>query len=160
DFARCRVDHVGCGNGTIQLSGFDFDFGNLVRTECLKNRRRNLAARVRNLFALDDDCMCRLRAQQMRRLLGILIERPEELAILHRNLVDGVEGLEDLLVRLETESAQKDGAQELALAVNANVEGVLLVVLKLNPRTAVGNDLAKKIGAVVRRLKEDAGRTV
>src|SRR5215470_2002263 len=96
----------------------------------------------------------------MRWLLGVLIERPEELVVLHRNLVDGIEGLEDLFVGLQAESAQEDGAEELALAVDADVERVLLVVLELNPRTAVGNDLAEEVGAVVRGLKEDARRTV
>ena len=74
--------------------------------------------------------------------------------------VDGVEGLEDLLVGAQAERAQEDGAQELALAVDADVEGVLLVVLELHPAAAVGDDLAQEVGAVVGRLKEDAGRTV
>src|SRR6202020_1071885 len=56
--------------------------------------------------------------------------------------------------------AQEDRAQELALAVDTDVERVLLVVLELNPAAAVRNDLAEEVGAVVRRLKEDAGRTV
>jgi hypothetical protein len=49
---------------------------------------------------------------------------------------------------------------ELALAVDADVEHVLLVVFEFDPRTAVGNDLAQEVGAVVGRLEEDAGRTV
>ena len=88
------------------------------------------------------------------------IDGPEELAVLDRDLVDGVEGAEDFFVGLEAEGAQEDGAEELALAVDADVEGVLLVVLELDPRAAVGNDLAEEVGAVVGRLKEDAGRAV
>ena len=74
--------------------------------------------------------------------------------------VDGVEGLQDLLVGAQAERAQEDGAQELALAVDADVERVLLVVLELHPAAAVRDDLAQEVGAVVGRLEEDAGRTV
>src|SRR5258708_39194910 len=44
--------------------------------------------------------------------------------------------------------------------MDAAVESVLLVVFKLHPRAAIGNDLAEEISAVVRGLKEDAGRTM
>src|SRR6185312_13852411 len=60
----------------------------------------------------------------------------------------------------QTERAQEDGAEKLALAVDADVQGVLLVVLELHPSSAIRNDLAEEVGAVVRRLKEDAGRAV
>ena len=83
-----------------------------------------------------------------------------QLAVLHVDGVDRVEGLEDFFVRAQAERAQEDGSQELALAIDADVEDVLLVVLELHPRTAVRNDLAEEVGAVVRRLKEDAGRAV
>jgi hypothetical protein len=115
---------------------------------------------VRDFLAFGDDGVGRLGAEEVRRLVAGRIEGPEELAVLHRDFVDGVEGAEDLFVRLEAESAEEDGAEELALAVDADVEGVLLVVLELNPRTAVRNDLAEEVGAVVRGLKEDAGRTM
>ena len=85
---------------------------------------------------------------------------PVQLAVTHVDRVDRVEGLEDLLVRAQAERAQEDRAQELALAIDADVQDVLLVVLELDPRAAVRNDLAQEVGAVVRRLKEDAGRTV
>ena len=62
--------------------------------------------------------------------------------------------------RAQPERAQEDGAQELALAVDAHVQRVLLVVLELHPRSAIGNDLAQEVGAVVGRLEEDARRTV
>src|SRR4029077_9167465 len=54
----------------------------------------------------------------------------------------------------------EDRPQEFALAIDANVKNVLLIVFKLHPRSAVGNDLAEEISAVVRRLEEDSGRTV
>src|SRR5262249_23598218 len=82
------------------------------------------------------------------------------LAILHVDGVDRIEGLQDLLVGTQTKSAQEDGSQELALAVDTDVESALLVVLELHPAAAVRNDLAEEVGAVVRRLEEDAGRTV
>ena len=63
----------------------------------------------------------------------ILGDLPGQLAVLHVDGVDGVEGLENLLVGAQTERAQEDGAEELALAVDADVEGVLLVVLELDP---------------------------
>ena len=92
--------------------------------------------------------------------LAFGVDLPGQLAVVRCDRVDRVEGLEDLLVGAQAEGAQEDGAQELALAVDADVEGVLLVVLELHPAAAVRNDLAEEVGAVVRRLKEDAGRTV
>ncbi len=56
--------------------------------------------------------------------------------------------------------AQENRAQEFALAVDADVENVLLVVFELHPRSAIRNDLAEEIGAVVRGLKEHARRAV
>ena len=85
---------------------------------------------------------------------------PVQLAIATRNGVDGVESLENFLVGTQAQGAQEDGAEELALAIDADVERVLLVVFELNPRAAVRNDLAEEIGAVAGRLKEDAGRTM
>src|SRR5712691_2590816 len=71
----------------------------------------------------------------------------------------GVELAKDLFVRRQTEGAEKDGAEELALAVDADVEDVLLVVLELHPRSAIRDDLRQE---GVRRLfgEEDARRAV
>jgi hypothetical protein len=74
--------------------------------------------------------------------------------------VDRVEGLQNLLVGAQAQRAQEDRSQELALAVDAHVERVLLVVLELHPRSAVGNDLAQEVGAVVRGLEKHTGRPV
>ena len=65
--------------------------------------------------------------------LPCLDHLPVQLAVLHADGVDGVEGLENLFVGAQTERAQEDGAEELALAVDADVERVLLVVLELDP---------------------------
>ena len=126
----------------------------------LRMRGRNLAAGVGNLFALHHDCVCRLGAQQVGSLLRIVADLPGELAILYVDGVGQIEGLENVFIRAQTQGAQEDGAQELALAVDTHVEGVLLVVLELHPRAAVGDDLAQEVGAIAGRLKEDAGRAV
>ncbi len=83
-----------------------------------------------------------------------------QLAVDNVNPIYSVEGLQNLFVRTQSQRAQEDGAQELALAVDADIQRVLLVILKLHPRSAVRNDLAQEVGAVVRRLKEDARRAV
>src|SRR5579871_5649063 len=101
-----------------------------------------------------------LRSHQVRVDLRILRNRPAQLAVGNLNAVDRIEGLENLLVGAQSQRAQEDRSQKLALAVDAHIERVLLVVLELHPRSAIRNDLAQEIGAVVRRLEEDAGRTV
>ena len=93
-------------------------------------------------------------------MVRIFADLPGQLAVVHLDGVGQVEGLENVLVGPQTEGAEEDGAQELALAVDANVERVLLVVLKLYPGAAVRNDLAQEVGAIAGGLKEDAGRTV
>ena len=55
----------------------------------------------------------------------------------------GVELAQDRLVGLEAEGPQEDRRRELALAVDADVEQVLLVVLELDPRAAVRDDLGE-----------------
>ena len=55
-----------------------------------------------------------------------------------------VELAQDLLVRRQAEGAQEDRAEELALAVDADVEDVLLVVLELHPGAAVRDDLGQE----------------
>ena len=92
--------------------------------------------------------------------LAIRREGPGQLAIFHVDRVDRVKGLEDLLVLPQPEGAQEDRPQKLALAVDAHVQDVLLVVLELHPAAAVRNDLAQEVGTVVGGLKEHTGRTV
>src|SRR2546427_509539 len=69
-------------------------------------------------------------------------------------------GAQDLLIGLHAQRAQENGAQELALAVDAHVENVLRVVFKLHPGASIGNDLAQEITAVVGGFVENPGRTV
>src|SRR6267143_128046 len=61
-----------------------------------------------------------------------------------------------LFAKPESQRPQEDGCEKLPLA-NANVQQVLLIVFKLNPRTAVGNDLRDVDGAA---LEENAGTAV
>src|SRR6185436_782124 len=70
-----------------------------------------------------------------------------------------VELAKDLLVRGETERAEEHAAEELALAVDADVEDVLLVVLELHPGAAIRDDLGQeRVGGFLR--EEDARRAV
>ena len=56
--------------------------------------------------------------------------------------VDGVvEELEELLVGAVAHGAQQHGDRELALAVDAHVDGALLVDLELEPRAALGHEV-------------------
>src|SRR5215469_15352946 len=104
--------------------------------------------------------MRQLHAEQVRRLLARGIQSPEQLLVSSRKAVDRVERAQYIFTAAQSQRPQENRSQELALAVDAHIQHVLLVVLELHPRTAVGNDLAQEVGAVVRRLKEDAGRTV
>src|SRR4029079_4425529 len=62
----------------------------------------------------------------------------------------------DFRVEPEAECSQKDRSQELTLS-NAHVKQVLLVVFKLDPRTAIRNDLRNVDRAA---FEEDTGRTM
>ena len=55
--------------------------------------------------------------------LALRSDRPGELLIGNLDGVDGVEGLENLLIGAQAERTQEDGAEELALAIDADVEG-------------------------------------
>src|SRR5208282_3201667 len=85
---------------------------------------------------------------------------PVEFPVAQGNAIHLVEIAEDFLVGLHAQGAQEDGAEEFALAVNADVERVFRVVFELHPGAAVGNDLSQEIGAVVGGLKEHAGGAV
>ena len=73
--------------------------------------------------------------------------------------VDAVEGADDLVGAAQPEGAQEHRGEELALAVDADVEQVLGVVLELDPGAAVGDDL-RHVEALVLRVEEGARRAV
>ena len=79
--------------------------------------------------------------------------------VLQVQLLDVVEGPDDLVGAAQAERAQEDRRQELPLAVDAHVEEVLRVVLELHPRAAVRNDL-RDVQRLVFRVEEGAGRAV
>ena len=74
-------------------------------------------------------------------------------------LVDAVERADDLVGAAQPEGAQEHRRQELPLAVDADVEQVLRVVLELHPRAAVRDDL-RDVERLVFRVEEGARRAV
>jgi len=152
-FAGRHIHHIGRSQRSIQFRGFDFNLLDTSSTNGLERVRSDLAAGVRDLIALVQNSMRRLRTQKMRRL-AFRRNSPLQLAIRDVNAIDGIEGLEDLLVGTQPQRAQEDRSQELTLAVDAHIERVLLVVLELHPRTAIRNDLAQEVSAIVRRLEK------
>ena len=115
---------------------------------------RNFVTRLRL------DAVRQLHAQKIRGFFARRIQRPEQLLVADNQAVGGIESLENVLAGTQAQRAQKNRTQELALAVDAHVENVLLVVFELNPRTSVGNDLSQEVSAVGRRLEEHSGRAV
>ena len=67
-FAGGGVDHVGGGDGGIELGSFDLNARNLAGAQRLEDARRDLAAGVGDLLALHHDRVCRLGAEQVGRL--------------------------------------------------------------------------------------------
>ena len=104
--------------------------------------------------------MRQLHSHQVRCLVAGWIDGPIELLVSDVEFVDRVEGAQNVFAGAQTEGPQENRAQKLALAVNAHIEDVLLVVLEFHPRAAVRNDLAEEVGAVVGGLEEHAGRAV
>src|SRR6185436_19940469 len=84
---------------------------------------------------------------------------PVDRPVLQVQLVDRVEAPDDLVGAAQAERAEEDRRQELALAVDADVEQVLRVVLELHPRAAVRDDL-RDVERLVFRVEERARRAV
>ncbi len=136
-----EIDDVGGGHGAIELAGLNLHLLDFVAAQALERVRRDLARGGGELFTLDGDGGRGSGALQVGEL-ALGSDLPVQLAVLHVDGVDRVEGLENLLVGAQAKGAEEDGSEELALAVDADVEGVLLVVLELYPAAAVGDDLA------------------
>ncbi len=83
-----------------------------------------------------------------------------QIAVAQRDALDLVERAQNFFVGLHAQGAQEDRAQEFALAVDADVENVLGVVLEFDPRAAIGNNFPQEVGAVVGRFVKHAGRAV
>ena len=104
--------------------------------------------------ALGGDGVGKLQAGQA------LIHVPQQLLVFDADLADAVEGAQNLLVGLQAQRPQKYRAVEFALAVDADVQEVLVVVLELHPASAVRNDLAEEVALRRHALEEHARRTV
>ena len=158
DFAGVEVDDVAEEDGLVEGARLDLDrrvvgldqrVGHLlVELDAAEDGAHGAAAAdgvaILRLFLVED----------------ALVERElDAVALADLRLDRRVELAEDLFVGLEAEGPQEDRAEELALAVDADVEDVLLVVLELHPGAAVRDDLREER---VRRLlrEEDAGRAV
>src|SRR6185369_12176027 len=114
-----------------------------------------------NFFALPDDGFAALgdgvRQLHAEQAVGNL---PIKLLVLNGDLVDAVEGLENLLVGGKTERAQKYGTVEFALSVDTHVKEILGIVLELNPAPAIGYDFAEEVALGRHAFEEHAGRAV
>ena len=85
---------------------------------------------------------------------------PEQLALLERDGGELVESANDIGIGLQAEGAQKHRAVELALAVDTDIQQVLVVVFELDPAAAVRNDLAEEVALRLNAFKEHARRTM
>ena len=151
--AGAHVDHVRRNHRAVELARLNLDLCQTRSADMLDRRCANLLARADNLFLLRVmQSHSRPRAHQVRRSL-FRRHRPEQLAIAHRDRIHHVERLENLLIRPQTKRAQEDRSQKLALAIDAHIQRVLLVVLKLYPAATVRNDLAQEVGAVAKQSR-------
>src|SRR5947209_14164110 len=85
---------------------------------------------------------------------------PVELLVLDDDVIAPVERPQNIGVFLQAERTQEHRPVELALAVDADVEKIFIIVLKFDPASAIGNDLAEEVALRRLPLKEYAGRAV
>ena len=109
---------------------------------------QGLYRRTRDLLAFADRHIARLDLA-----LGALPDQAVAHRPLHRiaaqtDQVDRVEGPDDLVGSAQPKRAQEDARQELSLTVDADVEQILGVVLELDPRSPIGDDLRDVQGLV------------
>ena len=134
NLAGAGIDYIGCGESTLKVGVIDLNVGDLRLLNFLQNRGRNLASGVNDFFsALGLDAVGKLQAKQVGRTLDVRLHCPVNLLVANRDLVDGVERAENVLIRTQAESAQKNCAEKLALAIDTDIQRVLLVVLELHP---------------------------
>ena len=153
-FAGGHVDDVGGDEGALQIGAIDFHLLDLGLENRFVHDFGDLAALRNDGFVLGADGFRKLQADQA---VGNL---PEQLLVLDTDFADVVERLENFGIGLETQRAQKHGAVEFPLAVDADVEQVLVVVLELHPASAIGNDLAEEIALRRNALEEHARRAM
>src|SRR5437867_359004 len=159
DLTGAGIDDVADGEGTLQVGLVDLHLLDLELLHLLEDGGRDLLAGVQQLLPLAvgvlgaEDAAGELQAEQ------VVGDLPVQLALAHLDAVPLVEGLDDLGVGLEAHRPQEHAGQELPLAVDADVEEVLGVVLELHPAPAVGDDLGRE-QALLGLGEEHAGRAV
>src|SRR5438874_6218965 len=153
-FAGRRVDDVGGGVGAFELRVGDLDRLDVSLPQRLDGVLGDLLALLdREALAGHDDVLRGAEADQA------VAHAPVDGAVLQVQLVDAVEGPDDLVRAAQAEGTEEDGRQELPLAIDADVEQVLRVVLELDPRSAVRDDL-RDVERLVLGVEEGARRPV
>ena len=89
-----------------------------------------------------------------------LVHAPEQLAVFERDGRELVERADDIGIGLQAERAQENSAVELALAVDTDIQQVLVVVFELDPAAAIRNDLAEEVALRLHAFEEHARRTM
>ena len=118
--------------------GRDFDLRDLVLDDFAHQAGGDLAALRHHRFAgLVVDGVRQLQADE------IVVDLPLQLRVFDMDLADAIERPQNLLVGFETERAQENRTVKLAFAVDADIKQVLVVVLELDPASAIRNDLAE-----------------
>jgi hypothetical protein len=150
---RRRIDHVGGRERALELGVGDLDGRHARLLEGGERGRGDLAARVRHHLAVDHDVARGAQA------LEAVADGPLDRAVRQLQTIHRVEGPDDLVGAAQPERAQEHRRQELALAVDPDVQEVLRVVLELDPRSAVRNDLGD-VERLVLGVEERAGGAV
>jgi hypothetical protein len=157
DLAGVQVDHVADEEGALELGGVDVEGERLAGVE--------LADVLLGQRDAGENGIGLAPAAALAVLQALGLEHPRrhvqgELAAALRGQADRhVDLAQDGLVGLETQGAQEDRAVELALAVDAHRQHVLLVVLELHPGAAVRDDLGQ-VGTRPLLGEEDARAAV
>ncbi len=155
-FAGLAVDDVGDAVCALEVGKRGAHLGNLGFDEFLEERFGDALVRADNHFIRFGiaDFVGQLAVHDSGRNI------PVEVLVAQRNPLDLVKGAQNVFVGLHSQRAQEDRAEELALAVDAHVKNVLRVVFEFHPRSAVGNDFAEEVGAVVGAFEKHARRAV
>ena len=153
DLAGLRVDDVAGGEGALELGVGDLD----RRHAGLFQRGEGVGVDL--LAGGGDGVTAGLQVAGGAQPLHAVTDGPRGHAVLEAQAVDRIEAADDLVGAAQAERAQEDRRQELALAVDAHVEQVLGVVLELDPRAAIRNDL-RDVERLVFGVEEGARRAV
>ena len=156
DFSGLPVHEIGDGVGALEIRDGNVRGGNLGLDEFLVQRFGDALVRADQHFVALGilDFVGQLAVDQP---FGKI---PVQVAVAQRDALDLIERAQNFLVGLHAQRAQENRAEEFALAVDADVQNILGVVLELDPRAAVGNNFPEEIAAVVGRFVKHARRAV